>query len=123
MESEPAHESERAHVAMGSRRYCINIPAPFNTRLKTRLERAVTHAIINPSRALPTLRRAVLAATTELRVAGYEDPQIHSLFTTLIEDVARDRAFDGWSVVSGQPRWMELCTRVVAWTNETSVDD
>jgi hypothetical protein len=108
---------------MGSRRYCIDIAAPFNTRLKTRLERAVTHAIVNPSRALPTLRRAIMAATRELRAVGYDDRQIHTIFTTLIEDVARDRAFDGWSVVSGQPRWMELCGRVVAWTNETTPDE
>jgi hypothetical protein len=116
-------ESDRAHVAMGSRRYCIDIDAPFNARLKTRLERAVTHAIVNPSRAPPTLRRAIMAATRELRVAGFDDAQIHTIFTTLVEDVARDRAFDGWSVVSGQPRWMELCARVVAWANETAPDD
>ena len=106
---------------MGSRRYCIDIPAPFNPRLKTRLERAVTHAIANPSRALPTLRHAVITATHELRRHGYDDERIHAVFSTLIEDVACMRSFDSWSVVSGQPRWKELCTRVAAWTNEAGL--
>ena len=115
-------ERDFEHVAMGSRRYCIEIPAPFNPRLKTRLERAVTHAIANPSRALPTLRRAVIAATRELRRHDYDHARIHAVFTTLIEDVARVRSFDGWSVVSGQPRWKELCGRVVAWSEEAPLE-
>jgi hypothetical protein len=108
---------------MGSRRYCIEIAAPFSARLKTRLERAVTHAMANPSRALPTLRRAVIAATQELRQHDYDDARIHTLFTTLIEDVAQLRSFDSWSIVSGQPRWKELCARVGVWVAEAGVAD
>jgi hypothetical protein len=94
----------------------VEIAAPLNTRLKSRLERAVAHAIRNPSRALPTLRRAVITATAELRVAAFTDDQIRALFARLIEDVARERALDTTSILSGHPRWMDLTTRVLDWT-------
>jgi hypothetical protein len=106
-------------IPMGSRRYGLEIAAPFTARLKTRLERAVTQAIRNPSRAMPTLRRAVISATTELRLNAFSDAEIRSLFTRLVEDVARARSLDSTSIVSGQPRWKELTARVLTWT-ETS---
>ena len=101
---------------MGSRRYALEIAAPLNVRLKTRLERAVTHAIQHPSRALPTLRRAVISATGELRRHAFTDDQIEALFTRLVEDVARARSLDTRSIVSGQPRWVDLTARVLDWT-------
>lgn len=101
---------------MGSRRYTLEIAAPLNPRLKARLTRAVAHAIRNPSRALPTLRRAVITATAELRVAAFDDEQIRAVFTQLIEDVARSRALDTTSIVSGHPRWVDLTARVLTWT-------
>src|SRR3954471_8391227 len=101
---------------MGTRRYGLEIEAPLSPRFKMRLERAVTHAIQNPTRALPTLRRAVISASAELRAAAFTDEQIQNLFARLIEDVARTRSLDTTSIVSGQPRWMELTTRVMVWT-------
>jgi len=100
---------------MQTRRRAVDIAAPFNTRFKTRLERAVTQAIMNPSRALPTLRRAVIAATRELRCQGFDDERIHALFERLVEDVARDRALDATSIVSRRPRWEELSAKINAW--------
>ena len=112
--------TERAGVVpMGSRRYSLQIAAPFNARLKTRLERAVTHAILNPSRALPTLRRAIISATAELRVHEFTDDQIRAVFSRLVEDVARDRSLDTTSIISGQPRWMDLRAKVLTWTETT----
>jgi hypothetical protein len=105
---------------MGTRRYSLEIAAPFSPRLKTRLERAVTQAILNQSRALPTLRRAVLSATAELRDNGFTEEQIRALFAQLIEDVARLRSLDTTSIVSGQPRWMELSAKVLSWTETAS---
>lgn len=102
---------------MGTRQYALEIAAPLSPRFKMRLERAVTHAIRTPTRALPTLRRAILSATAELRVQGFSDEQIQSLFATLIEDVARARALDATSIVSGHPRWLDLTARVASWTN------
>jgi len=107
---------------MATRRHAVDIAAPFNARFKTRLERAVTQAIVNPSRALPTLRRAVMAATRELRELDYDESQIHALFARLVEDVARDRSLDATSIVSGRPRWQELSIKVIAWTDATVVD-
>lgn len=103
-------------VPMGTRRYSLEISAPLTPRFKTRLERAVTQALVNPTRSLPTLRRAVIAATHELRRHDFDDKRIQALFARLIEDVARTRAFDSTSIVSGQPRWFDLTTRVNEWT-------
>jgi hypothetical protein len=104
---------------MVAHRFDIEIAAPFSTRLKTRLERAVAQAILNPSRALPTLRRAVGSATVELRRQQFTDAQIEALFTHLIEDVARARSLDSMSVVSQRPRWEDLTTKVVGWAAAT----
>src|SRR4051812_50031510 len=102
---------EALEPVMHTRRRAVDIAAPFNTRFKTRLERAVTQAIMNPSRALPTLRRAVIAATRELRCMGYDEARIRDLFERLVEDVARARALDATSIVSGLPRWQELSAK------------
>jgi hypothetical protein len=106
----------RGVVPMGNRRYALEIAAPLTPRFKTRLERAVTQALVNPTRSLPTLRRAVIAATAELRRHEFDDVRIRELFGRLIEDVARSRALDATSIVSGQPRWVELTSRVNDWT-------
>ena len=106
---------------MAVRRYAaLDIPAPFNTRLKTRLERAVAQAIVTPSRAMPTLRRAVLVASGELRRHQFADDEIRDLFSRLIEDVVRARALDTRSIVSGQPRWMEVRDKVISWATTSS---
>jgi hypothetical protein len=111
-------------VPMGTRRYALEIAAPLSPRFKTRLERAVTQALLNPTRSLPTLRRAVIAATTELRTHGFDDSRIQDLFARLIEDVARSRALDATSIVSGHPRWLDLTAKVVDWTRlAVDVDD
>jgi hypothetical protein len=110
-------------VPMGTRRYALEIAAPLTPRFKTRLERAVTHALLNPTRSLPTLRRAVIAATKELRRHGFDDDRIRALFARLIEDVARTNAFDGTSIVSGHPRWLDLTTRVNGWTERAAEQD
>ena len=108
---------------MAVRRYAaLEIPAPFNTRLKTRLERAVAQAVVNPSRALPTLRRAVIVASDELRQHHYADEQIRSLFSQLVEDVVRSRALDTRSIVSGQPRWVDVRAKVITWATSTAAE-
>lgn len=103
-------------IPMGTRRYALEIAAPLTPRFKTRLERAVTQALVNPTRSLPTLRRAVIAATQELRHHDFDDDRIRALFARLIEDVARTRALDSTSIVSRHPRWVDLTERVNDWT-------
>jgi hypothetical protein len=105
---------------MATRLYVLDIPAPISPRLKARLERAAAQAIRQPSRALPTLRRAIVSATNELRLLGYDDDRIRDLFARLIEDVARARALDTTSIVSGHPRWLDLTARVLSWTETTA---
>ena len=73
-------------VPMGTRRYALEIAAPLAPRFKTRLERAVTQALVNPTRSLPTLRRAIIAATKELRHHDFDDERIRALFAQLIEE-------------------------------------
>lgn len=109
-------------VPMGTRRYALEISAPLTPRFKTRLERAVTQALVNPTRSLPTLRRAIIAATQELRRHDFDDDRIRALFARLVEDVARSRAFDSTSIVSGHPRWVDLTTRVNDWTRLARLD-
>jgi hypothetical protein len=101
---------------MGTRRYTAEIAAPLSKRLKTRLQRAVTATLIHPTRGAPTMRRTAITATMELRACGFSDTQISVVFCRLIEDVACVRALQGTSLLSGQPRWMDLIDRVHDWT-------
>lgn len=101
---------------MISRRDTVDIAVPFNPRLKTRLERAIAQAVHSPTRAMPTLRRAVLVATAELRAQGFDDDRISTLLGQLVEEVVRARALDTRSIVSGQPRWIEVRAKVEQWT-------
>src|SRR5689334_1946715 len=54
----------------------VAIAVPVSPRLKMRLQRAVVQGIMKPTGALPTLRRAVITASDELRHAGYTDASI-----------------------------------------------
>src|SRR5215831_16180754 len=101
---------------MTSRRDIVDIEVPFNPRLRTRLERAIAQAVHSPTRAMPTLRRAVLVATAALREQGFDDERISALLGQLVEDVVRARALDTRSIVSGQPRWIEVRSKVKQWT-------
>ena len=101
---------------MISHRDTADITVPFNPRLRTRLERAIAQAVHSPTRAMPTLRRAVLVATAELRAQGFEDERISVLLGRLVEEVVRARALDTRSIVSGQPRWIEVRSKVEQWT-------
>ena len=99
-----------------SRRRVSRIDAPLSARMQARLERAAAQAIRQPSRALPTLRRAIVTAATELRLLGYGNDRIREIFSQLIEDVARSRSLDTRSIISGHPRWVDLTARVLSWT-------
>jgi len=96
-------------------RGAVGIAAPLSQRLKWRLVLAVTHALTRPTRSMPVLRRTVLAALAELRTAGVDEDRIRHIFTTLIEDIARERGIDATSIVSGAPRSADLVARVHEW--------
>jgi len=97
------------------RRPTIEIVAPLEPRTKVRLVRAVGNALMHPSNSLPRLRENVLLAATELRLSSFSNAQIHEVLAMLIEEVAHARSLDGASILSGQPRWMDLAARVNEW--------
>ncbi len=102
---------------MSIRRYDeVVISVPISPRLKTRLQRAIIQGIHKPTGALPTLRRAVVAATAELRRAGYADASIANALERFVEEVVRTYALDERSVVSGRPRWEDVRDRIVDWS-------
>jgi len=101
---------------MSIRRYDeLVIAVPVSPRLKMRLQRAIIHGILKPTGALPTLRRAVVATSNELRSAGYTDANISRALEVFVEEVVRTYALDERSVVSGRPRWEEVRERIVEW--------
>jgi hypothetical protein len=80
-----------------------------------RLQRAVVQGIMKPTGALPTLRRAVITASDELRHAGYTDASIGDALEMFVEEVVRTYALDARSVVSGRPRWEDVRERIAEW--------
>src|SRR5690242_388561 len=98
----------------------VVIAVPVSPRLKSRLQRAIVQGIHKPTGALPTLRRAVVAVTGELRRAGYPDASIASALEQFVEEVVRTYALDERSVVSGRPRWEEIRDRIVDWSAEAA---
>lgn len=108
-------DSSERIIPIGARRFTIPIDAPLTPRFKTRLEKAVTVALRDPTRAIPTLRRAVMAATRLLRCQGLDDEHIRIVFARLIEDVARKSTFDATSIVTGERRSETLAKRVDTW--------
>src|ERR1051325_4944445 len=102
---------------MTVRRTTIEIIAPLGPNTKRRLIRGVARALVNPARSLPTLRGNVLIAATELRQCRFSDERIHALFAKVIEDVARGQALDETSLLTRNPRWVDLAQRVNEWVD------
>lgn len=92
-----------------------HVQTPFAPRMRTRLDRALAQALVTPARSAPTLRRAVTLGAQQLRSSGYSPDAITALFGALVEDAARARSLDARSIVSGQPRWLDVRSRVLAW--------
>jgi len=108
--------SFRLENLMSIRRYDeVIIGVPVSPRLKMRLQRAIIQGILKPTGALPTLRRAAVATSDELRAAGYTDARIGGVLEAFVEEVVRTYALDERSVVSGRPRWEEVRERIVEW--------
>jgi len=104
------------YVSIGARRHGRLVDLPVDARLKARLGRAVTNALMTTSgRSTPPLRRAVDAVVDAMRVQGFTDEGIRARLAMLIQAIALDGGLDAGSILSGRPRWQELSDRVAEW--------
>lgn len=80
-----------------------------------RLERALILALRSRAhQSAARLNGAVGDASRELRAKGLNDHSVRAFFGHLVEEAGRACGADGHSLLSGQPRWMPVRTRVVA---------
>ena len=105
------------------REIVTQVQTPFAPRMRTRLDRAIGQALMSSARSAPALRRAVTAGAQQLRRSGYSTEAITTLFAALVEDAARARALDARSLVSGQPRWLDVRSRVLAWAADGALGE
>jgi hypothetical protein len=104
-----------AASAIGLRRHARDVDLPLDTRLKGRLGRAITNALVNPGRCGPTLRRTIRIVSSALRAQGFTEEGITARLCLLVHVVALNDGIDATSVVTGKPRWQELAERVSEW--------
>lgn len=80
-----------------------------------RLERALILTLRSRAhQSAARLNGAVGDASRELRAQGLSDHSVRAFFGHLVEEAGRACGADGHSLLSGQPRWMPVRTRVVA---------
>jgi hypothetical protein len=86
----------------------------FTTGTRTRLERAIGRALFGYRGGLLPLRSAVRSATHELRGHGLADAAILAILAAVVENAGRSCGADRTALLTGEPTWMPLRTRVVA---------
>ena len=82
---------------------------------RERLGRALGRSLRQRYGAGNALREAVSASARELRSQGLNEAQTLSVLAGLVEDAGRTHGADRLDLVSGQPRWMPIRTRVLEW--------
>jgi hypothetical protein len=85
----------------------------FTPSTRTRLERGVGRALFGHKSDGLYLRRAVCHAARELRVQGLDVAAILAVLGTVVENAGRGCDADKSSLISGEPRWMLVRTRVL----------
>lgn len=85
----------------------------FTTGTRTCLERSVGRALFGRKSDPIRLRAAVYRATRELRVQGLGVAATLAVLGTFVEHAGRACAADRSSLVSGDPFWMLVQTRVL----------
>lgn len=86
----------------------------FTSSTRRRLERAVGQALFGFRGGLAPLHAAVRSATHELHVHGHADAAILDILGAVVEDAGRACGADRTALVTGEPTWVPLRTRVVA---------
>jgi hypothetical protein len=90
----------------------------FSTSTSGRLARALVHVLRTPGHSSATpLRNVIVDASHELRAGGMDDQAVLTFLGTLVEEAARACGANGRSVLSGEPRWMPIRTRVLSLAN------
>jgi len=85
----------------------------FTIKTQTCLERAVGQALYGRKGARVTLRSAVSSATRELRAQGLDGAATLEVLAALVENAGRSCGADRASLLSGEPMWMAVRTRVL----------
>jgi hypothetical protein len=86
----------------------------FTPRTRMCLERAVGRALFGQKSDGWPLRSAVSHAVHELCAQGLDAPQVLAALGAVVEDAGRACEADRTSLVSGEPTWMSVRTRVLA---------
>jgi hypothetical protein len=87
--------------------------ACFTRSTRTRLERAVGSALYGRRCNPVALQSAVHSATRELHVSGLDDETTLALLGSVVEDAGRSCGADRSSLMSGEPVWLSVQTRVL----------
>jgi hypothetical protein len=85
----------------------------FTPGTRTCLERAVGNALFGHRNDGWPLRVAVCRATRELQVEGLDEPAVLAVLGAIVEDAGRACGADRSSLLSGEPLWMGVRTRVL----------
>ena len=112
-------------IPIAEKRHARLVDLPLEARLRTRLGRAITSALIKPGRSFPALRRTVNAAADALRAQGFTEEGISARLAHVVQSIALDAGLDAASVMSGKSRWEELADHVRQWvsTDAASADE
>jgi hypothetical protein len=85
----------------------------FTPGTRTCLERAVGDALFGHRNDGWPLRAAVCRATRELRAQGLDVSAVLAILGVIVEDAGRACGADRSSLLSGEPLWMGVRTRVL----------
>ena len=87
--------------------------ARFTANTRTCLERAVGKALFGGKGSTMPLRSAVYAATRELGAQGLDAAATLAVLSAVVENAGRACGADRPSLLSGEPLWMLIQTRVL----------
>jgi hypothetical protein len=86
----------------------------FTPGTRTRLERAIGRVLSGGRTSVCTMRSAVASATRELLAEGLNSFATLAVLGAVVENAGRSSSADRSSLISGQPMWMPVRTRVLA---------
>ena len=88
--------------------------ARFSRSTRRRLERAVGRVLLGGRTSAVVMRSVVASATAELLAQGLDAVAALAVLGSVVEDAGRGCGADRSSLVSGEPVWLPVRTRVLA---------